>query len=204
MKVFEVFLAVLFQLFTLGLNAAPPKPNSLPTIIPPQNSTADDLLSSGQHSILKCYKVNQNYLTSPNTIIPTSNSDLPPTNPWTYLVPQTSPDVTFYHLGVEIEENDVFASLLEDETIGMREIAWNTPTVRLILHPESTMTWIMWGASLKTLTHFANSFDSVSFLFDIKDQGKGVGGGQIVLPKPKDSKQNAPATSYNTAVPRTK
>ena len=93
--------------------------------------------------------------------------------------------------------NDLITQLSAsgDGIIGMKEIAWNTPTVRLILHPESTMTWVMWGASSKTLTHFANSVDSVSFLFDIKDQGKGVGGGQIVLPKPKDLKRNAPATS---------
>ncbi|KAL2046011.1 hypothetical protein N7G274_001458 [Stereocaulon virgatum] len=190
MKISKVpSVAVLFQLFVLRLNAAIPVPSMVPTIHL-HNSTADNLALPV------------------NTTASKATNDLPPTNPWRYRVPHTSLDVNFFYLRIEIEETDALAAILEaandiisqlsttgDKAIGQGQLGWDTPTVRLTLRPEPVMTWVMWGATLKALTHFANAFDSISYLYDVSNNGQSIGGGTLVLPKPGDSKQNSPATS---------
>lgn len=93
--------------------------------------------------------------------------------------------------------NDVITQLSTtgDEAIGQRQLGWDTTTVRLNLRPEPVMTWIMWGATLKALTHFADAFDSVSYFYDVSNNGQSIGGGALVLLKPGEVKQNPPATS---------
>ena len=135
----------------------------------------------------------------------TSNSGLP-ASPWTYHVPQTNIQVTIIYLSViSISDGDLLACLLhaandviteiDNEVhplIGKRELAWDSKSVRLSLHPKPEITWAMWGATIRGLTHFVDLYDSVAILFDVRDLQlqKTVGGGAIHNKKPSTTENN--------------
>ena len=78
------------------------------------------------------------------------------------------------------------------QPIGRKALAWDSKPVRLSLHPEAEMTWAMWGATIRGLTHFLDMYDSVGILFDARnlDLGKTVGGGSIHGLKPSTTENN--------------
>lgn len=91
--------------------------------------------------------------------------------------------------------NDVIAQIDKGplRPIGQRELTWDSTPVRLNLHPEPELTWAMWGAAIRGLTHFLDMYDSVSILFDVRDLelGKTLGGGSIHRLKPSTTETNA-------------
>ena len=134
----------------------------------------------------------------------TSTSVLP-RSPWTYQVPQTSIQITaIFFAVVGISDGDLLACLLHaandiiarvdivNQPIGQRELVWNSGLVRLNLHPEPEMTWVMWGVAIRGLTHFLDLYDPVAILFDVRDLqlGKTVGGGGIHTLKPSTTENN--------------
>ena len=81
-----------------------------------------------------------------------------------------------------------------------RVLEWDSARVRFNLHPEPEMTWAMWGAALRGLTHFVDLYDSVAILFDVRDLelGKTVGGGGIHNLKPSTT-ENSDAEAYQSS-----
>ena len=77
--------------------------------------------------------------------------------------------------------------------IGQRELAWDSGPLRLSLHPEPEMTWVMWGAAIRGLTHFLDMYDPVAILFDVLDldKGKTLAGGSFYKLKPSTTKNSA-------------
>ena len=77
--------------------------------------------------------------------------------------------------------------------IGQRELTWDSTPVRLSLHPEPALTWVMWGAAIRGLTHFLDMYDPVAILFDVLDLEKGntIGGGSFHNMKPSTTKNSA-------------
>ena len=129
-----------------------------------------------------------------------------PASPWTYHVPQTNIQVTvlFFEV-VKVSEGDLLACLLQaandiiaeieigvNQPICKKELAYDSYLVRLSLHPEPEMTWAMWGATIRGLTHFVEMYDPVSMLFDARDlrSEKTVGGGGIHNKKPSSTENN--------------
>ena len=98
--------------------------------------------------------------------------------------------------------NDVVTSIYSGvfAPIGQKALVWDSPPVRLSVHPEAEMTWAMWGAAIRGLTHFADLYDSVAILFDVRDLEleKTVGSGGIHRMKPSTT-ENIDTEAYRSS-----
>ena len=91
--------------------------------------------------------------------------------------------------------NDVITQIAKGafSPIGQRDLTWDSAPVRLSLHAEPELTWVMWGAAIRGLTHFLDMYDTVAILFDVLDLEKGntIAGGSFYKLKPSTTKDSA-------------
>ena len=104
-----------------------------------------------------------------------------PSDPFFYRVPQSSQIITFSHYSRTLNRQDVLACLLEaalevikeinlgqDGPMDTDEIQADSGHSLLIFHPDSRLTWGMWGTAISGIRSFLTEFEFVDCDFDLE------------------------------------
>ena len=114
-----------------------------------------------------------------------------------YSIPETTLSIKFYDYGAPLDTQSTYGTLqtaVQDVMLHIwgdihkgntvmksrpRGYSYGTSKVRLLLIPQSDMTWGMWGETLKELRVFGQVFEFVELRFDIIDGVERMGSGQF-------------------------
>ena len=115
-----------------------------------------------------------------------------PPNPCYYRSAGSSQILKFYGYGTQIAAwNNVYISLYSaaqdvnrhasDEAMGWGERQYGSVDVRLLLHPDPSMTWGMWREAIKAISEFVTFYQFLDMDFDIVRPGSVLGTGILTV-----------------------
>ena len=115
---------------------------------------------------------------------------MPPPDPCYYRSAGSSQILKFYGYGAQvIAWRDVYRSLqtaardaerhASDEIMGWRERQYGSVDVKLLLNPDPSMTWSMWGEAVRGITEFVTYYQFLDMDFDIVQARSVVGKGVL-------------------------